>query len=96
VTWREIGHFGSTGFEHSRIARGNVQVSIARLDGVIGGHEAASQQRLVVLHGRVAVSTHEESAVVAGFEAVEWEVGEWHETRSLEPSLLLIVEGEIE
>jgi quercetin dioxygenase-like cupin family protein len=96
VTWREIEHFGSAGFEHARIARGTVQVSIARLDGVIGGHDAASQQRLVVLSGRVAVSTHEDSAVLGEFEAVEWDAGEWHEARSLEPSLLLIVEGEIE
>jgi hypothetical protein len=96
VAWREIEHFGSTGFGHARIARGSVQVSLARLDGMIGGHDAASQQRLVVLNGRVAVSTREDSAVLGAFEAVEWEAGEWHETRSIEPSLLLIVEGEIE
>jgi hypothetical protein len=29
-------------------------------------------------------------------EAVEWQEGEWHETRSLEPSLLLLVEGAFE
>ena len=96
VSWREIEHFGSTGFGHARIAVGRVQVSLARLDGLIGGHDAASRQRLVVLDGRVAVSTHEDSAELGAFDAVEWAAGEWHETRSLEPSLLLIVEGEIE
>jgi hypothetical protein len=96
VSWREIEHFGSTGFEHARIARGAVQVSLAQLDGAIGGHEAVSKQRLVVLSGRVAVSTRDDSAVLGVFEAVEWQDGEWHETRSLEPSLVLIVEGEME
>lgn len=96
VSWREIEHFGSAGFGHARIALGRVQVSLARLDGVIGGHEAVSRQRLVVLGGRVAVSTREDSAKLSAFDAVEWAAGEWHETRSVEPSLLLIVEGEIE
>ena len=93
---REIEHFGSQGFTHSRVARGEVQVSVARLDGVIGGHEAASQQRLVVLTGRVTCSTKNESVVVAVGEAVEWQEGEWHETRSHEPSVLLLVEGAFE
>jgi mannose-6-phosphate isomerase-like protein (cupin superfamily) len=93
---REIEHFGSQGFTHSRVARGEVQVSVARLDGVIGGHEAASQQRLVVLAGRVTCSTKDESVVVGVGEAVEWQEGEWHETRSHEPSVLLLVEGAFE
>ncbi len=90
---RLIEHFGSEGFRHTRVARGDVQVSVARLDGVIGGHEAASRQLLVVLAGRVVASTHDESLEVGANEAVEWQEGEWHETRSLEPSTLLLVEG---
>ena len=58
---RLIEHFGSEGFRHTRVARGDVQVSVAQLDGVIGGHEAASQQLLVVLAGRVVASTRDES-----------------------------------
>ena len=92
----EIEHFGSRGFTVSRVARGEVQVSVARLDGVIGGHEAASQQRLVVLAGRVTCSTKDESVVLGVGEAVEWQEGEWHETRSHEPSVLLLVEGAFE
>jgi mannose-6-phosphate isomerase-like protein (cupin superfamily) len=90
---RAIEHFGSEGFQHTRLARGDVQVSLAELDGVIGGHEAASRQLLVVLAGRVVVSTHDQSAELGEGEAVEWGEGEWHETRSLEPSTLLLVEG---
>jgi mannose-6-phosphate isomerase-like protein (cupin superfamily) len=93
---RAIEHFGSQGFTHTRIARGEVQVSKAELDGVIGGHEAASQQLLVVLAGRVEVASRSERAQLGVGEAVEWQEGEWHETRSLEPSILLLVEGAFE
>jgi hypothetical protein len=90
---RTIEHFGSQGFRHTRVARGDVQVSLAELDGVIGGHEAASQQLLVVLAGRVVGSSREQSVELGVREAVEWQEHEWHETRSLEPSILLLVEG---
>lgn len=93
---RSIEHFGSHGFLHTRLARGNVQVSKAELDGVIGGHEAASKQLLIVLAGRVEVSTPDERLQLGAGEAVEWGEGEWHETRSLEPSTLLLVEGAFE
>jgi mannose-6-phosphate isomerase-like protein (cupin superfamily) len=92
---REIEHFGSHGFVHSRIARGErFQVSLVDLDGLIGGHDAASRQLLVVLTGRVACSTRDETVELAVGQAAEWREGEWHETRSLERSRLLIVEGE--
>lgn len=93
---RAIEHFGSAGFTHSRLALGDVQVSTAELDGVIGGHEAASQQLLVVLRGRVTVSTRTESTELGAGSAVEWQAGEWHETRSVDPSVILLVEGTFE
>lgn len=94
---RAIEHFGSRGFTHRRVARGvTFQVSLAELDGAIGGHEAASRQVLVVVEGRVVCSTREETVELGVGEAVAWQEGEWHETRSLEPSRLLIVEGEWE
>jgi mannose-6-phosphate isomerase-like protein (cupin superfamily) len=97
LTSRKIEHFGSSGFTHTRIALSDaVQVSTAKLDGVIGGHEAASRQLLVVLAGRVEVSTRDERAELGVGEAVEWQEGEWHETRSLEQSTLLLVEGTFE
>ncbi len=94
---RTIEHFGSEGFVHSRVARGEAfQVSLARLDGAIGGHDAASRQLLVVLSGRVVCATRDERLELGVGEAVEWQEGEWHETRSLEQSLLLLVEGDWE
>jgi mannose-6-phosphate isomerase-like protein (cupin superfamily) len=90
---REIEHFGSHGFTHTRVAAGEAHVSLAELDGVIGGHDAASPQLLVVVRGRVEVATRDEHAQLGVGEAVEWQEGEWHQTRSLEPSTLLLVEG---
>jgi mannose-6-phosphate isomerase-like protein (cupin superfamily) len=91
---RQIEHFGSVGFTHSRVARGETwQVSLVTLDGVIGGHEAASRQLLVAVSGRVACATREAVEELGPGDAVEWQEGEWHETRSLEQSRLLIVEG---
>ena len=92
---REIDHFGSVGFSHTRVARGETfQVSLVRLDGVIGGHEAASRQVLVVVTGRVVCAADGEELELRVGDAVEWQEGEWHETRSLEPSTVLIVEGD--
>jgi mannose-6-phosphate isomerase-like protein (cupin superfamily) len=91
---RSIEHFGSTGFRHTRLARGeSFQVSLVDLHGVVGGHDAASPQILVVLSGRVRCATRDEEVELAAGEAVEWREGEWHETRSLEASRLLLIEG---
>jgi quercetin dioxygenase-like cupin family protein len=92
---REIEHHGSAGFTHSRVARGaSFQVSLVTLDGRIGGHEAASRQVLVVLSGRVMCTTRDDAEELGVGDAVEWQEGDWHETRSLEQSMLLIVEGD--
>ena len=91
---RAIDRFGSDGFTHSRVARGDVQVSIAELDGLIGGHPATSPQLLVVLRGAVTARTQTETAELGERAAVEWERGEWHETRGT--ALVLLVEGELE
>ena len=97
VPSRVIEHFGSVGFTHTRVVRSETfQASLVSLDGVIGGHDAASKQLLMVLSGRVEVATADERTELGVGEAVEWQEGEWHETRSLEKSQLLIVEGEFE
>lgn len=42
------------------------------------------------------LATRAERAELGVGEAVEWQEGEWHETRSLEPTTLLLVEGAFE
>jgi len=91
---RAIDHFGSHGFTHSRLALGETYVSVAELDGTIGGHPASSRQLLVVLRGAVTVATRDDEAELGEGAAVLWEEGEWHETRGR--GLLLLVEGAFE
>jgi mannose-6-phosphate isomerase-like protein (cupin superfamily) len=84
-------------FHHTRAARGETfQVSIAELDGAIPGHDAASKQVLVVLAGRVVCATRDDELELGVGDGVEWQEGEWHETRSLEKSRVLLIEGEFE
>jgi mannose-6-phosphate isomerase-like protein (cupin superfamily) len=93
---RAIDQYGSDRFIHSRIARGEVDVSVAELAGTIGGHPAAARQLFVVLRGRVHVRTGDESVDLEPHDAALWEPGEWHESHALEPSLVLIVQGEFD
>jgi mannose-6-phosphate isomerase-like protein (cupin superfamily) len=90
---RAIDAFGSTGFTHSRLTRGDVQVSLAQLDGTIGGHPAASRQLFLVLDGTVTVRTSTEAAELAPGEAALWEPGEWHESTGR--AQVLLVEGDL-
>ena len=92
-----VESFGSRGFVHARVGRGEtLHVSLAELDGVIGGHDAASRQLLLVLAGRVVCATRSDEMELGEGEAVEWQEGEWHETRSLQKARLLLIEGEWE
>jgi mannose-6-phosphate isomerase-like protein (cupin superfamily) len=85
------------GFVHHRAARGaDFQVAFVELDGAIPGHDAASKQILVVVDGRVVCATRDEEAELGVGDAVEWQEGEWHETRSLGKSRLLLIEGAFE
>lgn len=91
---RTIDAFGSEGFSHARLVRGDAQVSLAELDGTIGGHPAASTQLFLVLSGHVTVRTETETVELSPGEAVLWEPGEWHESTGT--GLVLIVEGDVE
>jgi mannose-6-phosphate isomerase-like protein (cupin superfamily) len=50
----------------------------------------------VICAGRVVCSTRDDELELGVGEAVEWQEGEWHETRSLEAARLVIVEGDWE
>jgi quercetin dioxygenase-like cupin family protein len=95
---RRIDAYASEGFEHARLARGDVQVSLAELEpgGLIGAHPAPSRQLFVVLRGHGWVRTETERAELGPGEAALWEPGEWHESGSDEGMSVLLVEGELE
>ncbi|RNA67003.1 cupin domain-containing protein [Alteribacter keqinensis] len=53
-------------------------------EGVIGAHEAAVPQLLLIVSGKGTVMGKENEWVeVTSGDAVCWERGEWHETRSV-------------
>jgi quercetin dioxygenase-like cupin family protein len=95
---RPIDQFGSVGFSIAPLARlGEGQVVCARLEpgGRIGRHPAAGRQLLAVVAGTGTVSGGDGAAHDVGpGDAVVWEPGEEHETRTDEGLTAIIVEGE--
>ncbi|MFN2471537.1 MAG: cupin domain-containing protein [Gaiellaceae bacterium] len=96
---RAIDHYGSVAFKHFPLGRSE---NCARLNclelaagGVIGRHPAGGPQLLVVVEGAGMVSGSDgrERPVEAG-DAVFWEAGEEHETRSDAGLLAVVLEGE--
>lgn len=98
---REITHFGSANVIQSRVAalNGQAQVSCMYLQpkGVIGYHQAAASQLFLVVggEGRVRVEGAEDQPIEAG-QAVYWEQGEWHETRTETGMTALVIEAEMD
>ncbi|MFC7366256.1 MULTISPECIES: cupin domain-containing protein [Bhargavaea] len=76
---------------------GRYQTALMTLgkNGVIGYHQAAVPQLLVVLAGSGTVCNEEKRHVpVREGSAVFWDKGEWHETRSEKGMTALVIEGE--
>jgi mannose-6-phosphate isomerase-like protein (cupin superfamily) len=95
---RPIERFGSVGFSIAPLARiGDGQLVCARLEpgGRIGRHPAVGRQLLAVVAGSGTVSGGDgvERQVGPG-DAVVWEPGEEHETRTDAGLTAIIVEGE--
>jgi quercetin dioxygenase-like cupin family protein len=94
---REITQFGSIGFSASPVGvlkPGHVTVLRLEAGGVIGRHPAVGGQLLAVVDGSATVSgEHGPPAEIAPGQAVMWEPGESHETRSETGATALVVEG---
>ncbi|PYZ98977.1 cupin [Alteribacter lacisalsi] len=98
---REVGkkvtHFDSN-FVLSRLLRtnGQTQVSAMHLEenGIIGYHEARVPQMLLVVSGTGYVRSGEQAEQQIGpGEAVYWKQGEWHETRTVQGLMAIVVES---
>lgn len=94
---REISQFGSVGFSLATIGvlkPGHVSVLELAPGGVVGRHPAVGGQVLVVLDGTATVSGgYDGPSEVAVGQAVVWESGEDHETRSETGLTALVLEG---
>jgi quercetin dioxygenase-like cupin family protein len=93
---RPVERYGSQGVLFSPIVHGAEQASVGCMylepNGIIGRHEAAMDQLLLVVDGGATVSGAETQAVevVPGC-AVFWERGERHETRAGPGGLVAVV-----
>ena len=96
---REIGHYGSRGFTHFRLARVDGAAVLSCVEfapgGVIGRHPAAAPQLLAVVEGSGHVSGADgrERPIRAG-EAAQWDEGEEHETRTDTGLVAIVVESD--
>lgn len=87
-TGLSVGGLGITSDAHLVVVK-------LRPGGVIGRHPAAGRQLLVVVDGDASVSGADGDAVEIGpGQAVVWEPGEAHETRSSHGLLGFLVEGD--
>jgi mannose-6-phosphate isomerase-like protein (cupin superfamily) len=96
---RAIEHFGSRAFTHFRLARAKGGAALSALQlgpgGVVGRHPAAAAQLFVVVEGSGEVSGGDGAfQPIAAGEAVAWDHGEEHETRSTSGLLAIVLEGE--
>lgn len=76
---------------------GPIQVACIRIgpDGVVGYHQAATQQLFLVVAGVgwVAGEDRVRRPLNAG-EAAYWDAGEWHESGSAEGMTVIVIEGD--
>ncbi|MFC7371895.1 cupin domain-containing protein [Fictibacillus iocasae] len=94
---KRISKFDSN-FIMSRIAKTGVNAHIGcmHLDagGIVGYHEAVIPQLLVVVGGEGVVRTENEEKTVKAGDAVFWQKGEGHETRTDSGLTAIVIESE--
>ena len=95
----KITHFDSN-FILSRLAitEGRTVISYMYLEenGIIGYHEARVNQILFVVAGEGYVcNEHTEYKRIQAGEAVYWQNGEWHETKTDTGLTAIVIEGEM-
>lgn len=96
---RQIEHFDSN-FVMSRISMTEEPAHIGCMHleagGVVGLHEAPSPQLLLIVNGHGLVRTDKNDGTqVASGDAVFWQTGEWHETRTETGLTAIIIESSV-
>ncbi|GEL76243.1 cupin domain-containing protein [Tenuibacillus multivorans] len=92
-----ITRFNSN-FTMSRIVESDnlVRINYMTLDknGVIGYHQAVTSQILLVLNGNGYVRNEKSDLIkIQAGQAVFWEKGEWHETKTDHGLTAMVIEG---
>ena len=97
-TGKPITHFDSN-FVISRILISEKPTHVGCMhletNGIVGFHEAVSPQLLLIVNGEGWVRCDSEEIVHVSFgDAVFWEKGEWHETRTETGLTAIVIESE--
>ena len=83
----------------TKISRSSRSTSIGVMyleeNGVIGFHQTTTPQLLLVVSGTGYVSINQEEYIQVGVgDAIFWEQGEWHETKTKKGMTAVVLEGE--
>ncbi len=94
---RQITQFGSQ-FTHVRLAKTSTEAHVSAIylgpSGVVGWHQAATRQLLLVVNGTGWVRTGEDKIFVGEGMAILWESGEWHETGTDTELIAIVIESD--
>lgn len=95
---KRITHFQSD-FVMTKISQSSRSTSIGVMyleeNGVIGFHQTTTPQLLLVVSGTGYVSINQEEYIQVGVgDAIFWEQGEWHETKTKKGMTAVVLEGE--
>lgn len=91
--------YDSRGLRMSPLARvdGPVRVDIMHIepDGIVGAHEAFSNQLFAVVHGSGWVRSGDDPAMsISVGQAAFWTTGEFHESGSVMGMTVIVIEGD--
>ena len=96
---KHITHYNSNFFINPLVqldSESKIALFNLKENGLIGYHQAAVPQLLIVLEGEGYVRSDESEFIKLSFgEAVLWTAGEWHETKSENGMLALVIESKI-
>ena len=95
---RNITHYDSN-FIVSRLAITETKAAISCMyleeNGIIGYHKATVNQILYVVQGECEVCNEQKQyKTLSAGDAVFWEKGEWHETKTRKGLTAIVIEGE--
>jgi len=94
----EITNFKSSNSFASSLLKGFSECQITFMElksnGVIGLHQAVSDQIFIVLEGRGIISDKLNQQVeITNGDCIFWQKGEWHQTTSIQGLQAIIIEG---
>ena len=97
VCGKRIAHYSSD-FVMTKILQTSEATSVGVMyleeNGIVGYHQATTPQLLLIVGGTGSVSVDQEEYVQVGEgDAIFWQQGEWHETKTETGMTAVVIEG---